>query len=77
MSTLSEALAAIKSIILIEERVKAQSEKLERLAQLVVDVDRWLIRVETTLDLAMRRSGQAEAPLPISRRRSARDPAED
>jgi hypothetical protein len=77
MSTLSEALAAIKSIILIEERVKSQSEKLERLAQLLVDVDRRLIRVETTLDLAMRRSGRSEGSLPISRRRSARDAAED
>jgi hypothetical protein len=52
MSTLGDALAAIKSIILIEERIKGQAEKVEKLAQLVIDIDRRLVRVETTLDLA-------------------------
>ena len=40
MSALSEALSAIKSIILIEERVKSQGMKLEKLAELLVQVDR-------------------------------------
>ena len=57
MSAIGEALSAIKSIILIEERVKAQAAKLEKLAELVVGIDRRLVRVETTLELAMRRAG--------------------
>ena len=76
MSTLGDALAAIKSIVLIEERVKGQGEKVEKLAQLVIDVDRRLVRVETTLDLAMHRPADPKIPPPLPRRRP-RDPSED
>jgi len=76
VSTLGDALAAIKSIILIEERVKGQGEKVEKLAQLVIDVDRRLVRVETTLDLAMHRPAGPKIPPPLPRRRP-RDPSED
>ncbi len=57
MSTLGDAISAVKSIILIEERVKNQGAKLEKLADLVVGLYRRMVRVETTLDLAMRHAG--------------------
>ncbi|MFC0219677.1 hypothetical protein FHS82_002002 [Pseudochelatococcus lubricantis] len=57
MSTLRDAMAAIRSIILIEERVRQQGEKVEKLANHVVDIDRRLLRVETVIDLALDRRG--------------------
>jgi len=77
MSTLGEALAAIRSIILIEERVRGLGAKIEKLTELVVDVDRRLVRVETTLDIVMRHSPQAEGPLAISGRTQSRRASED
>jgi hypothetical protein len=73
MSALSEALSAIKSIILIEERVKSQGTKLEKLAELLVDVDRRLVRVETTLDLATRGAVQSRGLLAVPHTQSGRD----
>ena len=55
MSMLGEALASIKSLVLIEERVKNQSARLEKLAEAVADLDRRVVRVETTLKLAIGR----------------------
>ncbi len=69
MSTLSDALAAIRSIVLIEERVRSQGAKLERLADTMVDVDRRLIRVETTLDLLLQRPVGSFSPKAISQDR--------
>lgn len=57
MSAFSDALAAIRSIILIEDRVQGHGAKLEHLAELVRELDRRLVRVETTLDLLLRGSG--------------------
>ncbi len=65
MSALRDAIEAIRSIILIEERVRQQGEKVEKLAALTVDMDRRLVRVETILDLAVRR-GQDRGPLRIT-----------
>ena len=53
MSVLGEALASIKSIVLIEEWVKSQSARLERLAELVPDLDRRVVRIETAMELAI------------------------
>jgi hypothetical protein len=64
VSAVGDALAAIKSIILIEERVKSQGAKLEKLADLLVEMDRRLVRVETTLDLALRHGPTPPAILP-------------
>jgi hypothetical protein len=66
MSTFGDAINAVKSIILIEERVKNQGAKLEKVAELLVEVDRRLVRVETTLDIAMRHAGSAAASPPIA-----------
>jgi hypothetical protein len=65
MSAIGDAIGAIRSIVLIEERVKSQGAKLEKLAGLLVEMDRRLVRVETTLDLAMRHQAPPAAiPLP-------------
>jgi hypothetical protein len=53
VSVLGEALASIKSIVLIEEWVKSQSARLERLAELVTDLDRRVVRIETAMELAI------------------------
>jgi hypothetical protein len=66
MSTLGDALNAIKSIILIEERVKTQGAKLDKLSESLVAMDRRLVRVETTLDIALRRGSAPPAPLSIA-----------
>jgi hypothetical protein len=71
VSTLGDAISAVKSIILIEERVKNQGAKLEKLADLVVGLDRRMVRVETTLDLAVRHAGAATGVPTITRQRSA------
>lgn len=65
MSAFGDALGAIKSIILIEERVASQGGKLEKLADLVVQMDRRLVRIETTLDIVLRRDSSM-SPLAIS-----------
>ncbi|HWK46209.1 MAG TPA: hypothetical protein VNT30_15920 [Stellaceae bacterium] len=62
MSTLSDALGAIKAIILIEERVKSQTTKLEKLSEAMIDLDRRLVRVETTLDLVLHRGPSLDNP---------------
>ncbi|MGI6246304.1 MAG: hypothetical protein ACOYJQ_11100 [Pseudochelatococcus sp.] len=59
MSALRDAMAAIRSIILIEERVRQQGEKVEKLANLAIDIDRRLVRVEAVIDLAFHRRTDA------------------
>jgi hypothetical protein len=66
MTALGDALSAIKSIILIEERVKNQTAKLEKVAELLVEMDRRLVRVETTLDLALRNAAAPAIAPPIT-----------
>jgi hypothetical protein len=63
MSAFGDALGAIKSIVLIEERVASQAAKLEKLAEAVVELDRRLIRIETTLDLVLRHEPPAPRAL--------------
>jgi hypothetical protein len=70
MSTLSDALAAIKSIILIEERLQSQGAKQEKLSEQIVDLDRRLVRIETTLDLLLRGTNLSAAAKAIPHDRS-------
>jgi hypothetical protein len=65
MSTLGDALAAIKSIVLLEERVRNQGAKLDKLAEAVFEMDRRLIRVETTLDIVLCGKGDAVPPVRV------------
>ncbi|MDR3517389.1 MAG: hypothetical protein P4M00_16390 [Azospirillaceae bacterium] len=46
MSTLSDALSALKTAFLLEERVSSQARKVEKLADMVGDIDRRLAKME-------------------------------
>ena len=46
MSALSDALAALKTVFLLEERVTSQARKVEKLADQVAEMDRRLARLE-------------------------------
>jgi hypothetical protein len=59
MSAFADAMGAIRSIILIEERVKSQGASLEKLASLTVDLDRRLVRVETMIEMALHREASS------------------
>lgn len=74
MSLYSEAIAAIKSVILIDERVQSVARKLDRLADEVRDMKDRLIRLETMVEI-IRGDG---AVLRIARDSSRRpdDPAD-
>ncbi len=64
MSLYGDAVAAIRSIILIDERVQAQARKIDRLADEVVALKERLIRVEAILEVAL----QSRPAAPIRRR---------
>ena len=51
MSLYGEAIAAIKSVILIDERVQSVAKKLDRLADEVRDMKDRLIRLETVVEI--------------------------
>jgi hypothetical protein len=58
-----EALAAIRKIVLIEERVNALGEQVKRLADAYLELDRRLLRIEAKFELIERISaGQRKAP---------------
>jgi hypothetical protein len=52
MSLYSEAIAAIKSVILIDERVQSVARKLDRLTDEVRDMKDRLIRLETMIEIS-------------------------
>jgi hypothetical protein len=51
MSLYGEAIAAIKSVILIDERVQSVAKKLDKLANEVRDMKDRLIRLETVIEI--------------------------
>lgn len=53
MSVLSDALAATKKILLVSEELDRLSEDTKAFAHAVQDHEHRLIRIETTLDLAL------------------------
>jgi uncharacterized coiled-coil protein SlyX len=50
VSTLGDALAAIKRVLLLEERIASQGKKLEQLAAAVVEMERRLAMAEGRMD---------------------------
>ncbi len=46
MSAVTDALATLKTVFLLEERVTTQARKVERLADQVAEIDRRLARLE-------------------------------
>lgn len=50
MSTVGDALKALKRAILLEERISSQSKKLEEFAGIVVKMDKRLTRLEGRME---------------------------
>jgi len=59
-----ESLAAIKRIILLEDRIKTLSEQSERLIDTCRDLDRRLIRLEAKFELLERMGAPRRRRLP-------------
>ena len=64
MTWAGEALAAIRKIILIEERVGALSEQVKRLADSYLELDRRLLRIEAKFELIEHIYGRRHKALP-------------
>jgi len=65
MSTLSDALAALKNVVLMQERLDEMrkdlgdlSGKVDRLNDAVVDIDKRVVRIETMVEMSTRGRGQ-------------------
>jgi hypothetical protein len=54
VSAVGDAMKALRSLILIEERVTSQARRLEMVADQVIALDKRLVRVETVLAMTMR-----------------------
>ena len=65
MTWAGEALAAIRKIILIEERVNALAEQVKRLADAYLELDRRLLKIEAKFELIERISGGQRKALPL------------
>jgi len=50
MSAIGEALAALKKVILLEDRITSQGKKLEQLATIVIDIDKRLAAMEGRME---------------------------
>ena len=68
MTWAGEALAAIRKIVLIEERVSSLSEQVKRLADSYVELDRRVLRLEAKFELIERFSARQEKALPTGSR---------
>ena len=71
MSLYGDAIAAIRSVILIDERVQSVAAKVDRLADDVRDMRERLVRIETIVEVT-RNGGRrprtaASAPSPCKR----------
>ena len=50
MSAIGEALAALKKVILLEDRISSQGKKIEQLATIVVEIDKRLSAMEGRME---------------------------
>lgn len=64
MSWTRDALAAIKRIILIEDRIAALSKQTAELMEVCKDMDRRLVRIEAKFELLERMAAPARRSLP-------------
>jgi hypothetical protein len=69
-----EALAAIRKIVLIEERIGSLTDQVKVLADSYVELDRRLLRMEAKFELLENLSGRQRKALPasITRRRKSK-----
>ena len=68
MTWAGEALAAIRKIVLIEERVSSLSEQVKRLADSYVELDRRVLRLEVKFELIECFSARQPKALPAGSR---------
>jgi len=71
-----ETLAAIRKIVLIEERIGSLSEQVKVLADSYVELDRRLLKMEAKFELLESLSGRQRKALPTTlspKRKSKRD----
>ena len=76
MTWAGEALAAIRKIVLIEERIGSLSDQVKILADSYVELDRRLLRMESKFELLESLSGRQRNALPAAssaKRKSKRD----
>lgn len=65
MSTVSDALTALKNVVLMQERIQVLQKEIERVADDVsglndycVALDKRVVRIETMIEMSARSSGQ-------------------
>ncbi len=76
MTWAGEALAAIRKIVLIEERIGSLSDQVKILADSYVELDRRLLRMEAKFELLESLSGRQRNALPAAssaKRKSKKD----
>ncbi len=76
MTWAGETLAAIRKIVLIEERIGSLSEQVKVLADSYVELDRRLLKMEAKFELLESLSGRQRKALPTTlspKRKSKRD----
>ena len=66
MTWAGEALAAIRKIVLIEERIGSLTEQVKMLADSYVELDRRLLKMEAKFELLESLSGRQRQALPAS-----------
>ena len=66
MTWAGEALAAIRKIVLIEERIGSLSDQVKILADSYVELDRRLLRIESKFELLESLSGRQRNALPAA-----------
>ena len=64
MSWARDAVAAIRKIVLIEERMEALTAQVKHLADGYTDVDRRLVRLEAKFDLLEKMAARGRRALP-------------
>jgi hypothetical protein len=69
VSLYGDAVAAIKSIILIDERVQSQSRKVEKMSDELVALRERVVRLEAVIEVFLQ--GRTTAPRNSSRARPA------
>lgn len=72
MTWAGEALAAIRKIVLIEERIGGLTEQVKVLADSYVELDRRLLKMEAKFELLENLSGRHRKALPSSTTRRNR-----
>jgi t-SNARE complex subunit (syntaxin) len=62
MGVVADAIAALKEVMRMQGDLDRLSRNVDTLSHLVTDLDRRVIRIETMVEIASRRSGPAKLP---------------